>query len=190
MPTAPIVPTSIWSTAACPTTSACAACSTRWNCSRRCTTRACRRRSTTCSRIIVFVVNSLSSPPTNWDESEKPAGHGRHPAQGHRRSDRSLFLRGGRAAEGHLGAVERRRGAIASWPDADQTRIRRCAGDARRRRRRSIAIDVSFAALKDKASAHTSMSSRRPSCCRPRPSIACAPRRERSFSRRPSSSGC
>ena len=25
-------------------------------------------------RIIVFVVNSLSSPPTNWDESEKPPG--------------------------------------------------------------------------------------------------------------------
>ena len=25
-------------------------------------------------RIIVFVVNSLSSPPTNWDESERPPG--------------------------------------------------------------------------------------------------------------------
>ncbi len=25
-------------------------------------------------RIIVFVVNSLSSPPTNWDESEEPPG--------------------------------------------------------------------------------------------------------------------
>ena len=25
-------------------------------------------------RIIVFVVNSLPSPPTNWDESEKPPG--------------------------------------------------------------------------------------------------------------------
>ena len=25
-------------------------------------------------RIIVFVVNSLSSPPTNWDESESPPG--------------------------------------------------------------------------------------------------------------------
>ena len=25
-------------------------------------------------QIVVFVVNSLSSPPTNWDESEKPPG--------------------------------------------------------------------------------------------------------------------
>jgi NTE family protein len=25
-------------------------------------------------RIIVFIVNSLSSPPTNWDESERPPG--------------------------------------------------------------------------------------------------------------------
>ena len=25
-------------------------------------------------RIIVFIVNSLSSPPTNWDESENPPG--------------------------------------------------------------------------------------------------------------------
>jgi NTE family protein len=28
----------------------------------------------TARRIIVFVVNSMSSPPTNWDESESPPG--------------------------------------------------------------------------------------------------------------------
>ena len=39
-------------------------------------------------RIIVFVVNSLSSPPTNWDESDSPPGTRRHPAQVGRHADR------------------------------------------------------------------------------------------------------
>ena len=62
-------PISISSTAACRTTSACAACSMRWKSSKRCTRPACRRHLDSAKRIIVFVVNSLSSPPTNWDES-------------------------------------------------------------------------------------------------------------------------
>ena len=56
-------------------------------------------------RIIVLVVNSLSSPPTDWDRIGVAARHGGHPAEGHRHADRSLFLRGGRAAERHFGAV-------------------------------------------------------------------------------------
>ena len=56
-------------------------------------------------RIIVFIVNSLSSPPTNWDESESAARHRGHPAQVGGHADRRLFLRGGRAAEGHCGTV-------------------------------------------------------------------------------------
>ena len=56
-------------------------------------------------RIVVFIVNSLSSPPTDWDESEAPPGTHRHPAEGDRRADRPLLLRGGRAAEGHRRAV-------------------------------------------------------------------------------------
>ena len=72
--TASIGRTFTLSTAASPTTSACAACSTRSRCSRRCTTPACRRGSTTRAGSSSFVVNSLSTPPTNWDESESPPG--------------------------------------------------------------------------------------------------------------------
>ena len=56
-------------------------------------------------RIVVFVVNSLSSPPTSWDTFGAGSGHGGRIAQVQRRAHRSLFLRGGRAAEGHLGAM-------------------------------------------------------------------------------------
>ena len=38
-------------------------------------------------RIVVFVVNSLSSPPTNWDEVEDPARNGGHPAEGQRNAN-------------------------------------------------------------------------------------------------------
>ncbi len=73
-PTASVGRTSTSWTAAYRTTWACAACSTRWRSSRRCRKRAYRRRLSRAKRIIVIIVNSLSSPPTNWDESEAPPG--------------------------------------------------------------------------------------------------------------------
>ena len=88
-------------------------------------------------RIVVFVVNSLSSPPTNWDESESAARHGGHPAEGQRRSDRSLFLRGGRTAEGHRGALADGAASSATWPGARPTRTRRSAPRYASRKRRS-----------------------------------------------------
>ena len=65
---------SISSTAACRTTSACAACSTRWRPSKRCTRRSMPTPLDSVRRIIVFIVNSLSSPTTKWDQSETPPG--------------------------------------------------------------------------------------------------------------------
>ncbi|MGT2494317.1 patatin-like phospholipase family protein [Cupriavidus basilensis] len=43
-------------------------------------------------RIVVFVVNSLSTPKTAWDKSGIPAGHAADTGKGHRCSDRPLFL--------------------------------------------------------------------------------------------------
>jgi NTE family protein len=71
--TASTGPIFISSTAASPTTSACAPCSIRWKSSKRCTRPACRRR-WTAREDRRFVVNSLSSPPTNWDKSEVAPG--------------------------------------------------------------------------------------------------------------------
>ena len=141
-------------------------------------------------RIVVFIVNSLSSPPTNWDESESAAGHRGHPAQVDRHADRRLFVRSGRAAEGHGGALAndapdpqfgrlcgqqgpggRRRAARAGRRDlCDRRVVRRAEGQGGTRLPESAA-DVR-------------------SCCPPRPSIACAPRRGRSSWIRPSSSAC
>ncbi len=60
-------------------------------------------------RIIVFVVNSVSSPPTNWDESEARARNGGRTDEVSGHSHRSLLLRGGRAVEGHCGAMANNR---------------------------------------------------------------------------------
>ena len=64
-------PTFIWSTAAWPTTSACAACSNRWK-NGGFAFVGQRSPFDQVRRIIVFIVNSLSVPKTNWDESERP----------------------------------------------------------------------------------------------------------------------
>ncbi len=101
-------------------------------------------------RIIVFVVNSLSSPPTNWDESESSAWHRGHPAQVRGHSDRRLFLRVRRIVEGQGGAVAavrlfRNFAAYAANKDPAVAAALRIP-DAE-----IYAIDVSFPALKDKA---------------------------------------
>ena len=136
-PTASIAPISISWTAACPTTWACAACSTRWSSSRPCTTRACRHRSTTCKQDHRLRRQFAVVAAHQLGRIGEPARHGGHPAEGHRRSDRSLFLRGGRAAEGHRGAVAKRRGRSASWPGVRPTRTRRSAPRSVPRTRRS-----------------------------------------------------
>ena len=76
-------------------------------------------------RIVVFVVNSVSTPRTHWDESEKPPGPGQPHAPGVRGSDRTLFLRIG-------GAVARQGGALAV--PASASRIRPSLRAARIRR--------------------------------------------------------
>ena len=106
--TASIGPISISSTAACRTTWACAACSMRWKFSRRCMRPVCPRRSTARSRIIVFIVNShvfaadelgrVGERSRAVDILLKSAGH----------ADRRIFLRDGRSAERHGGAVANR----------------------------------------------------------------------------------
>ena len=88
-------------------------------------------------RIIVFVVNSLSSPPTNWDESESPPG------------TVDILLKATGVPIDHYSyeAVEllkdiaarweTGRGRSASWPAARPTRTRRSAPRYASRRRRS-----------------------------------------------------
>ena len=58
-------------------------------------------------RIVVFVVNSISSPKTQWDKSESPPGTIDDPAESGGRSDRPLLLRGDGVVEGQAGAVAR-----------------------------------------------------------------------------------
>ncbi|MEF8707352.1 MAG: patatin-like phospholipase family protein [Candidatus Accumulibacter propinquus] len=52
----------------------CARCSTPWKSRRPCTRAGAPTPLDSARRIIVFIVNSLSSPPTNWDKSEIPPG--------------------------------------------------------------------------------------------------------------------
>jgi predicted acylesterase/phospholipase RssA len=56
-------------------------------------------------RIVVLVVNSLSSPPHQLGPIGKGARHGGRAVEIQWRADRPLFLRGGRAAEGHFRAL-------------------------------------------------------------------------------------
>ena len=80
-------------------------------------------------RIVVFVVNSLSDPAHQLGRIGEPARHDRHPAEGHRRADRSLFLRGGRAAERHRGAVADGAGAPEAGRVFDQQGLAGLRGD-------------------------------------------------------------
>ena len=101
-------------------------------------------------RIIVFIVNSLSSPPTNWDESENPPGT----------VDILLKAAGTPIDAFSYEAVELLRDTAAHWQTL--RRIRNSAAYAantdpavtaalRVPDAEIYAIDVSFAAVKDKA---------------------------------------
>ena len=102
------------------------------------------------SRIIIFVVNSLSAPPTNWDESETPPGM------------LEILLKATGVPIDHYSyeAVELLKDIAARWQTS--RRIRDLAGctasnasplcaAVRVPSAQIYAIDVSFAALKDKA---------------------------------------
>ena len=98
------------------------------------------------TRIVVFVVNSLSVPQTDWDESEAPPNDARDPAQGDRRADRPLFLRVGRAVEGHDRALANDAAASAIRRRCAATRIPPSRSRCACRTSSSTPIDVSFAA--------------------------------------------
>ncbi len=101
-------------------------------------------------RIIVFIVNSLSSPPTNWDESESPPG-----------TVEVLLKAAGTPIDAFsYEAVELLRDTAARWQNL--RRIRNSAVFAANKdpevaaalrvpAAEIFAIDVSFPALKDKA---------------------------------------
>lgn len=101
-------------------------------------------------RIIVFVVNSLSSPPTQWDESERPPGT----------VDILLKSAGTPIDAFSFEAVELLRDTAAKWQAARFLRNSAAmatnkdpavAAALRIPNVEIYAIDVSFAALKDKA---------------------------------------
>ncbi len=101
-------------------------------------------------RIIVFIVNSLSSPPTNWDESESPPG------------TLDILLKATGVPIDHYSyeAVELLKDISARWDGMRE--VRRLAGCStgssspictavRVPQAEIYAIDVSFAGLADKA---------------------------------------
>jgi NTE family protein len=57
-------------------------------------------------RIILFVVNSVSSPSVAWNESENPPRDAEDPREGGGGADQPLRQRVGRAAEGHRRALD------------------------------------------------------------------------------------
>ncbi len=101
-------------------------------------------------RIVVFIVNSLSSPPTNWDESERPPG----PVQ-------VLLKSAGTPIDAFsFEAVELLRDTAKQWQTARLIRNSAAmavnkdpavAAALRIPNAEIYAIDVSFAALKDEA---------------------------------------
>jgi NTE family protein len=105
---------------------------------------------TNARRIIVFVVNSLSEPPTHWDESENPPGAV------------DLLLKATGVPIDHYShdSVELLKDIAARWQDRREIResvtikpnAKPAVADLLRVPNAQIyAIDVSFAALKDKA---------------------------------------
>jgi NTE family protein len=101
-------------------------------------------------RIVVFIVNSLSSPPTNWDESENPPG------------TVDILLKSAGVPIDHYSyeAVELLKDTATRWRTlrairnsaAMKTNKDPAIADAMRAPDAEIfAIDVSFPALKDKA---------------------------------------
>ena len=189
--TASAGPTSISSTAACRTTWACAACSMRWKCCEALHDAGVPTPLDQVRRIVVFIVNSLSSPPTNWDA-----------VGDRRRAPWTILLKSAGVPIDRYSyeAVELLRDMAARWQtlrlDPELGRDGGQQGSRGRRRAcasrtpRSTPSTSRFPALKDKAEFDYLNSSRRRSCCPPRPSIGCARRRERSSWRRPNSSAC
>ena len=182
--------TSISWTAAWPTTSACAPCSRCWRLLEALNILGQPTPLDHVRRIIVFVVNSRSSPQTNWDEVERAPGNV------------ALLIKATGVPIDHYSyeAVEQLKDTMARW-------------QSMRRIRDSATLpgnhDPELAAAREGAGHRTSMSSMCPSprsrtrqkfeylnncrhrsSCHPRRSIACAPRRGRSSFRRPSFSGC
>ena len=101
-------------------------------------------------RIVVFVVNSLSSPPTNWDESETPPG------------TLDILVKASGTPIDHYSfeAVELLKDISARWQNGRHIReLAQCATNkdsavcaaVRVPDAEIYAIDVSFPALKDKA---------------------------------------
>ena len=143
-------PTSIWSTAACRTTSACAACSIRWKSSRRCTKRACQRRSTAPAGSSSS--SSIRCPrrrPTGTSRRPRPARWTSCSSRQARRSTRSrtrpIELLRDTAARWQTMRLIRNSAAFAANKDPAVAAALRVP-DAE-----IYAIDVSFPALKDKA---------------------------------------
>jgi len=104
----------------------------------------------TTRRLIVFVVNSLSSPPTPWDESERPPGT----------VDILLKSAGTPIDAFSFEAVELLKDTAATWQTSGLIRNSAAmatnkdaavAAALRMPNAEIYAIDVSFAALKDKA---------------------------------------
>jgi len=101
-------------------------------------------------RIVVFIVNSLSVPPTKWDESESPPG-----------SVQILLKSSGVPIDRYsFEAVELLRDMAARWNTMRRIRTSQAMADnkdsalaaaIRGPNAEIYAIDVSFAALKDKA---------------------------------------
>ncbi|MDM0037217.1 patatin-like phospholipase family protein [Variovorax sp. J22P271] len=101
-------------------------------------------------RIVVFIVNSLSVPPTQWDESESPPG-----------SVQILLKSSGVPIDRYsFEAVELLRDMAARWDTMRRVRNSQAMADnkdpalaaaIRGPNAEIYAIDVSFAALKDKA---------------------------------------
>ncbi len=100
-------------------------------------------------RIVVFVVNSVSSPPTKWDESEAPPG------------TIDVLMKSAGVPIDHFSyeAVEQLKDLAARWQSTRQIRnLAGCSAEKssalcaaiRAPAAEVYAIDVSFAALKDK----------------------------------------
>jgi hypothetical protein len=141
-------------------------------------------------RIVVLVVNSLSTPPTTWNEKEgspdtldvllkaagTPIDHYSYEAVELLKDISARWETGPQGPEPRRMRAERQ---FSHLPDSPRTgRGALC--------NRRLVQRVS----RHGASALTSISNRRPSYCRPRLSIGCALRRERSCWLHPSSSGC
>ena len=141
--------------------------------------RASRRHST--ARAGSSSSSSIRCPrPRPTGTRRRAPRHRRHPAQGRRHPDRRLFLRGGRAPEGHRGEVAN----PASGPQFGGLRRQQgsCGGQGVARARSRDLRDrrvVPQAEGQGGAGLSQSSSPRR-SCCRPRRSIGCARRRGRS----------